>query len=80
MSEFRFIYILDKLEFESFLKILDKMIQEFNVKRLFGFIRYILILLLIVMYWIEMGVRIWYDMVKDLVVFWDVIGFVISLR
>lgn len=32
------------------------------------------------MYWIEMGVRIWYDMVKDLVVFWDVIGFVISLR
>lgn len=79
-SESRFTHTLDKSEFESLLKISDKMTQESNAKRLPGFIRHISILPPIVMYWTETGVRIWHDMAKDSVVFWDATGSVISPR
>lgn len=79
-SESRFSHTLDKSEFESLLKISDNMIKESNAKRLPGFIRHISIFPPIVMYWTETGVRIWHDMAKDSVVFWDATGSVISPR
>ena len=56
------------------------MTADSNAKRLPAFIRHISIFPPIIMYWSETGVRIWHDMAKDSIVFWDATGSVISPR
>ena len=79
-SESNFSNILDKSEFESLVKMSFNMRNETPELVYPGFIRHISIMPPYIMYWSEMGIRIWHDMAKHDIVYWDATGTVISPR
>ncbi|CAC5364581.1 unnamed protein product [Mytilus coruscus] len=71
---------MDQSEFESLSMLAEKMKEDSVAKILPGFIRHIAILPPYVMYWTEAGVRIWHDMAKEGVGYFDATGTVVSPR
>lgn len=79
-TESRYTNKLDKNDFESMVILSGEMAKEIERKKIHGFIQHISILPPYVMYWTEDGVRIWHDMAKDGIVYWDATGTVLRSR
>lgn len=72
--------VCDQNEIDSLKKMAANMNADTKQKVVKGFIQHISVLPTFVMYWNEAGVRLWHDLAKDNVVFWDATGSIIKPR
>ena len=79
-TESRYTNILDQNEYESLIKLSTEMEAEIERKKVHGFIQHISCKPPYVMYWTEDGIKIWHDMAKNGIVYWDATGTVLSHR
>ena len=77
-SESRYQNRLDPEEFESLCKLRVRMEKEIEGQKNSGFIQDIAIWPPYVTYWSENGIRIWHDVARSGIVYWDATGSILS--